>query len=205
MTEIDVFRCGSQYGESRNELERPGSSRSRSALSGRPASDYDPTMRARMIFGLVLVTALLAFHAGCGQHGLREAQAPASRTGSASAIATGTSPLARAPLFTNATHALVVGILAFDDPSLLPEGETALWFLVSRMRQAVTNGELCPPPPAGEDATRYYESYARKVNALLAALPEEYRLALLLDRVEQWANLGASEAMLSTLKEVTGL
>ena len=34
---------------------------------------------------------------------------------------------------------------------------------------------------------------------------DEYRFALLLDLVEPWANLGASELMLATLKDVTGL
>ena len=36
-------------------------------------------------------------------------------------------------------------------------------------------------------------------------MPQEYRFAVLLDLVQQWARLGASEAMFETLKEVTGL
>jgi hypothetical protein len=80
----------------------------------------------------------------------------------------------------------------FDDPGLLPKTETAMWFLVSRTRNAVGGDELKGTP-------------AEKVNALLVAVGEEYRFALLLDLVEKWAELGASELMLATLKTVTGL
>jgi hypothetical protein len=86
-----------------------------------------------------------------------------------------------------------------DDPARLPAGETALWFLVSRLRQTVASDELRPAP--GQDA----DVFGRKVNALLAALPEEFRFALLLDQVEKWARLGAAPTMLATLEEVTGL
>jgi hypothetical protein len=80
----------------------------------------------------------------------------------------------------------------FDDPTLLPKTETAMWFLVSRARQAVGSAELADMP-------------ADKVNAFLTAVGEEYRFALLLDLVEKWADLGASQLMLATLKGVTGL
>ena len=83
------------------------------------------------------------------------------------------------------------------DPELLPKQPTAMWFVVSRLRRAVERGEL-RPPAAGED-------FPGRVNALLGALPQEYRFAVLLDLVQQWDELGASEAMLATLKEVTGL
>ena len=46
---------------------------------------------------------------------------------------------------------------------------------------------------------------AEKVNGFLTAVSEEYRFALLLDLVDPWAALGASELMLRTLKGVTGL
>jgi hypothetical protein len=83
------------------------------------------------------------------------------------------------------------------DPSRLPGQSSAMWFVVSRLRKAVERNEL-RPADAGED-------FARQVNALLAALPTEFRFAVLLDLVAQWADLGASEAMLDTLKELTGL
>jgi hypothetical protein len=83
------------------------------------------------------------------------------------------------------------------DPSLLPTQDTALWFVVSRLRRAVAEGTLWPP---GTDP-----DFPGQVNALLAALPQEFRFAVLLDLVPDWAELGASRAMLETLKEVTGL
>lgn len=79
-----------------------------------------------------------------------------------------------------------------DDPSLLPKTETAMWFLVSRMRNALNCGEIHDIP-------------ADNVNAFLSAVGEEYRFALLLDLVPLWAELGATETMLNTLKTVTGL
>jgi hypothetical protein len=80
----------------------------------------------------------------------------------------------------------------FEEPGVLPKTETARWFLVSRVRHAVASAELTDVPP---DC----------VNAFLTAVGEEYQFALLLDLVEKWAELGASQAMLATLKDVTGL
>jgi AAA domain (dynein-related subfamily) len=80
----------------------------------------------------------------------------------------------------------------FDDPTLLPKTETAMWFLVSRTRNAVSTGEL-------------KDMSVEKVNAFLKAVSDEYRFALMLDLVPPWAALGASELMLATLKSVTGL
>ncbi len=80
----------------------------------------------------------------------------------------------------------------FDDPTRLPKTETAMWFLVSRTRNAVRGGELAGTP-------------TEKVNGFLLAVGEEYRFALILDLVEKWAELGVSELMLRTLKTVTGL
>jgi hypothetical protein len=78
------------------------------------------------------------------------------------------------------------------DPALLPASETAMWFVVNRVRQAVAHGQLGTPDPA-------------QVGAFLAALGEEYRFALLLDAVEHWAALGAEGVMLDALKGATGL
>jgi hypothetical protein len=86
-----------------------------------------------------------------------------------------------------------------ENPGLLPAGETARWFLVSRMRHAVAHDEL--KPAAGAEPALFHQ----RVNALLAALPDEFRFALLLDQVGKWAALGATEAMMSTLREVTDL
>jgi hypothetical protein len=43
------------------------------------------------------------------------------------------------------------------------------------------------------------------INKFHMALPQEHRFALLIDMVEEWGKLGAGEALLATLKEVTGL
>ena len=42
-------------------------------------------------------------------------------------------------------------------------------------------------------------------SGFLAAVGDEFRFALLLDHVDKWAELGACEVMLETLKNVTGL
>lgn len=85
-----------------------------------------------------------------------------------------------------------------EHPHLLPRSETAMWFVVNRIRHALERGLIRPPD---EDAVAFGE----KVNAFLGAVGEEYRFALLLDHVERWAELGARDAMLHTLKSVTGL
>ncbi|MCI0700912.1 MAG: MoxR family ATPase [Planctomycetia bacterium] len=87
-----------------------------------------------------------------------------------------------------------------EDPSLLPQSETAMWFVVNRIRQAVNSFQLLVP-----DDPQALAPFPAKVNAFLAAMKEEFRFALLLDHVAFWATLGASEVMLDTLKTVTGL
>jgi hypothetical protein len=88
----------------------------------------------------------------------------------------------------------------FDDPSLLPTSETAMWFVVTRLRQAIGSGQF--QPPKGELAAT---AFHKKVNAFLGAIGEEFRFALLLDQIEKWAELGASDVMLRTLGTVTGM
>jgi hypothetical protein len=80
----------------------------------------------------------------------------------------------------------------FADPSKLPEGDTARWFIISRLRKVIEANELPPTPPD-------------QVNGFLAKLPDEFRFAVLLDLVPQWSALGADQAMFDALKEVTGL
>jgi len=88
----------------------------------------------------------------------------------------------------------------FEDPSLLPKSETAMWFVVSRLRQAVGTGQFRVPEDEGAAV-----AFRAKVNAFLGAVGEEFRFALLLDQIERWAELGASEVMLKTLGTVTGM
>ena len=86
------------------------------------------------------------------------------------------------------------------DPALLPKSETAMWFVVTRFRQAVGSGQL--RAPEGEPAATAFRA---KVNAFLGAVGEEFRFALLLDHIVQWSHLGASDEMLRTLGAVTGM
>ena len=80
----------------------------------------------------------------------------------------------------------------FDAPEKIPAADTARWFIINRLRTLLQKGELPPIDPW-------------KVNNFLAALPNEFRFAVMVDLVQQWGELGASEAMLTALREVTGL
>jgi hypothetical protein len=88
----------------------------------------------------------------------------------------------------------------FNDPALLPKSETAMWFVVTRLRQAVSTGQFRVP----EDELAA-SAFRTKVNSFLGAVGEEFRFALLLDQIEEWAHLGANEVMLKTLGTVTGM
>ena len=91
------------------------------------------------------------------------------------------------------------------DPALLPKTETATWFLVSRLRHAVGAGELFPPAIMAAHGGEWQKVCAQRVNRFLEAMGEEFRFALLLDHVDRWAEMGASEAMLAALRDVTGM
>ena len=87
------------------------------------------------------------------------------------------------------------------DPGKLPSEDTARWFVLSQLRAAVAGGTLerdISPLPDGDTA-------ASLTNRFLRALPEEHRMALLVGLVQYWGALGADEAMLETLRNVTGL
>jgi hypothetical protein len=95
------------------------------------------------------------------------------------------------------------------DPGLLPTQPTAMWFVVSRLRRAVERDEL-RPADAGDE-------FPARVKALLAAMPQEYLFALLVDLESRWNELGAeptlindmvvwaNRVMLDKLFDVTGL
>lgn len=80
----------------------------------------------------------------------------------------------------------------FEHPELLPSSDTARWFVLNCVRQNVANGKLNSLDPA-------------LVNRFLRSLPHEHQLTLLTDLVDRWGALGADEAMLDLLKQVTGL
>jgi MoxR-like ATPase len=80
----------------------------------------------------------------------------------------------------------------FANPESLPSGDTARWFVLNCIRQNVKDGKLGGLEP---DA----------VNRFLRSLPHEHQLTLLTDLVDRWGALGADDAMLDLLKQVTHL
>ncbi len=80
----------------------------------------------------------------------------------------------------------------FAHPESLPAGNTARWFVLNCIRQNVKDGKLSGLAP-------------RVVNRFLRSLPHEHQLTLLTDLVDRWGALGADEAMLDLLKQVTHL
>jgi hypothetical protein len=78
------------------------------------------------------------------------------------------------------------------DAANIPQENAARWFVLNRIRTAAQRGDLKDIP-------------AEAIDRMLRSLPEEHRLALLVDMVETWAGLGASEAMFAALAGVTGL
>ncbi len=78
----------------------------------------------------------------------------------------------------------------FMHPEALPRGDTARWFVLNCIRQQVKEGKLDGLNP-------------RTVDRFLRSLPHEHQLTLLTDMVEQWGALGADDAMLELLKQVT--
>ena len=76
------------------------------------------------------------------------------------------------------------------DPSALPAGDAARWFILHCIRQQVHDERL-----TGLDA--------ENINRFLRALPDEHQLTLLTDLVDRWGALGADDAMLDLLKKVT--
>ena len=78
------------------------------------------------------------------------------------------------------------------DPGKLPQEHTTLWFILSLIRKQVATGEWNGYSP-------------EKLNSFLLALPREHRFALLTGMVQNWGALGVEEALLQSLREVTGL
>lgn len=81
-------------------------------------------------------------------------------------------------------------------PSRLPAEDTARWFVISRIRSIVQRPEL----------RHEFEGIEPEAfNLFLMALPQEHRFATLVDLVPEWGELGADEAIIQSLREVTGL
>jgi hypothetical protein len=99
-------------------------------------------------------------------------------------------------------------------PSFLPSSDAARWLVLCQIRVLVQREYVraCPngwspassaerPRPQGELA----EIAPETIQHFLLSLPQEHRFALLVDLVDAWGWLGADEALLASLREVTGL
>ena len=75
-------------------------------------------------------------------------------------------------------------------PALLPQGDSARWFVLDCIRQYVRDGRADGLKPA-------------VINRFLRALSAEHQLTLLTDMVEKWGALGADRAMYDVLRKVT--
>jgi len=77
----------------------------------------------------------------------------------------------------------------FREPSLLPKGEAARWFILDCIRQFVRDGRADQFPP-------------RVINRFLRSLSTEHQLLVIADMVEKWGALGADKAMFDLLRKV---
>lgn len=78
------------------------------------------------------------------------------------------------------------------NPGKLPDDDTMLWCVLSEIRRLAAVGEL-------DDLT------PDVINEFLRSIPQEQRLAVLIDEVRTWGRLGAAPAILEALREVTGI
>jgi hypothetical protein len=75
-------------------------------------------------------------------------------------------------------------------PELLPQSDSARWFILNCIRQFVRDGKAARFAP-------------RVINRFLRSLSSEHQLTVLTELVEQWGALGADRAMFDLLKKVT--
>lgn len=102
---------------------------------------------------------------------------------------------ADAAIFCTLAETNMENLLALDEyiktPEKLPKEPSLLWFLLNLIRRKVLDKELVIVPEV--------------LNKFLMTLPQEQRFALFADAVWEWGKLGVNQALLDTLKEVTGL
>ena len=79
-----------------------------------------------------------------------------------------------------------------EHPNELPDSEATRWFLLNRIRRLASERQLATLP-------------RQVIDRFVRSLSQEQRLTLLVDMVPVWAELGAEEAMMDTLLEVTGV
>ena len=77
-----------------------------------------------------------------------------------------------------------------QQPDLLPQADSARWFILNCIRQFVRDGKAARFKP-------------RVINRFLRSLSSEHQLTVLTEMVEQWGALGADRAMFDLLKKVT--
>ncbi len=86
-------------------------------------------------------------------------------------------------------------------PHTLPPEPAARWFVLCRIRELVCRRTL-HDHLAGRGGPR---ELRQQVNRFLEGLSLELRFAVLVDLVDRWAEAGADEVLLDSLREVTGL
>lgn len=85
----------------------------------------------------------------------------------------------------------------FNGSAKLPADDSGRWFVLNWIREqlmVVATREALLPRVNADD-----------VNRFLLALPQEHRFALLVDIVWAWSELGADDALLKSLIDVTGI
>ena len=75
------------------------------------------------------------------------------------------------------------------EPSLLPQGDSARWFILDCIRQFVRDGKADGFKP-------------RVISRFLRSLSSEHQLIVLTDMVEKWGALGADRAMYDLLRKI---
>lgn len=78
-----------------------------------------------------------------------------------------------------------------NHPDNLPTEHTSLWFLLNLIKKKLLNKEIIVE--------------SEIINKFLMDLPQEQRFALFAGAVKQWGELGANEALIASLSEVTGI
>jgi len=102
---------------------------------------------------------------------------------------------ADAAIFCSLVETSIEDLLPVEDylkrPDYLPSEHTSLWFLLNLIKKRLLNKEIVVE--------------SQILNEFLLKLPQEQRFALFAGAVKQWGDLGANEALLESLSEVTGL
>lgn len=84
----------------------------------------------------------------------------------------------------------------------LPQGDSARWFVLNWIRAELTRAFA---DTDYRDVVDQLSVSRAQVDQFLMGLPQEHRFALLVDMVDEWSNLGADDAMLQSLVELTGI